>query len=153
MTVDCWLTNDRTTFSSLEKRKVGRRPIPLMIISLTEGQHDQMKRYIAASYANTNIMHPDVLDGIQERVDTFLRHCEAADGQAIDFYVRNLINTVRMRGSHFFQDYLHCFAMDCASFHLLHPHGTKSIEGRDLNLMKEYSYGDTLRSMSPSHLH
>jgi hypothetical protein len=87
-----------------------------------------MKRYIAGSYANTSIMRPDVVDGIQERANAFLRQCEAAKGQAIDFY-----------------DHLHCFAMDCASFHLLHPHGTKSIEGRDFNLMKEYSYGDTLR--------
>lgn len=39
--------------------------------------------------------------------------------------------------------------MDCASFHLLHPHGTKSIEGKDLNLMKEYSYGDTLKGCYP----
>ncbi|RDL36124.1 Uncharacterized protein BP5553_06736 [Venustampulla echinocandica] len=102
----------RTTFSTLRKR-----------------EHDQMKRYIAGSYANTSIMHPEVLDGIQERVKAFLRQCEEARKPAIDFYV-----------------YLHCFAMDCASFHLLHPHGTKSIEGKDLNLMQEYSYGDTLRT-------
>ncbi|KFY73695.1 hypothetical protein V499_06223 [Pseudogymnoascus sp. VKM F-103] len=101
----------RTTFSTLQKRK-----------------HDQMKRYIAGSYANTSIMHPEVVDGIQERVRAFLRQCEEAEKPAIDFYV-----------------YLHCFAMDCASFHLLHPHGTKSIEGRDLHLMEEYSFGDTLR--------
>ncbi|CEJ91335.1 hypothetical protein VHEMI07054 [[Torrubiella] hemipterigena] len=101
----------RATFSTLEKQ-----------------EHDQRKRYIAASYANTNIMHPDVISGIQERVDEFIRQCEAANGQAIDIY-----------------DYLHCFAMDCATFHLLHPHGTKSIEGRDIDLMKEYSYGDSLR--------
>lgn len=46
-----------------------------------------MKRHIAGSYANTNIMHPEVLDGIQERVDAFLVQCEKARGQAIDFYV------------------------------------------------------------------
>ncbi|ELR02056.1 hypothetical protein VC83_08524 [Pseudogymnoascus destructans] len=102
----------RTTFSTLQKRK-----------------HDQMKRYIAGSYANTSIMHFEVVDGIQERVRAFLRQCEEAEKPAIDFYV-----------------YLHCFAMDCASFHLLHPHGTKSIEGKDLHLMEEYSFGDTLRT-------
>ncbi|KFY33217.1 hypothetical protein V494_07827 [Pseudogymnoascus sp. VKM F-4513 (FW-928)] len=101
----------RTTFSTLQKR-----------------EHDQMKRYIAGSYANTNIMHPEVVEGIQERVGAFLRQCEEAEKPAIDFYV-----------------YLHCFSMDCASFHLLHPHGTKSIEGRDLHLMREYSFGDTLK--------
>lgn len=46
-----------------------------------------MKRHIAGSYANTNIMHPEVLDGIQERVDAFLGQCEKARGQPIDFYV------------------------------------------------------------------
>ncbi|OBT63929.1 hypothetical protein VE03_05948 [Pseudogymnoascus sp. 23342-1-I1] len=102
----------RTTFSTLQKR-----------------EHDQMKRYIAGSYANTSIMHSEVVDGIQERVGAFLRRCEEAGKPAIDFYI-----------------YLHCFAMDCASFHLLHPHGTKSIEGRDLHLMREYSFGDTLRT-------
>ncbi|KFY95042.1 hypothetical protein V498_03555 [Pseudogymnoascus sp. VKM F-4517 (FW-2822)] len=102
----------RTTFSTLQKR-----------------EHDQMKRYIAGSYANTSIMHSEVLSGIRERVGAFLRRCEEAEKPAIDFYV-----------------YLHCFAMDCASFHLLHPHGTKSIDGRDLHLMQEYSFGDTLRT-------
>ncbi|KFY69355.1 hypothetical protein V496_00290 [Pseudogymnoascus sp. VKM F-4515 (FW-2607)] len=106
----------RTTFSTLQKR-----------------EHDQMKRYIAGSYANTSIMHSEVLSGIRERVGAFLRRCEEAEKPAIDFYV-----------------YLHCFAMDCASFHLLHPHGTKSIDGRDLHLMQEYSFGDTLRITSIS---
>jgi len=36
--------------------------------------------------------------------------------------------------------------MDCASFHLLHPYETSSIDGTDRSLMQEYSYGDTLKS-------
>ena len=47
-----------------------------------------MKRYIAGSYSNTSIMHPEVVDGIQERVEEFLRQCEEAGKPAIDFYVR-----------------------------------------------------------------
>ncbi|RFU26932.1 hypothetical protein B7463_g9409, partial [Scytalidium lignicola] len=43
----------RTTFSTLQKQ-----------------EHDQMKRHIAGSYANTSIMHPEVLDGIHERTDS-----------------------------------------------------------------------------------
>lgn len=54
-----------------------------------------MKRYIAGSYANTSIMHPEVLNGIQERVNAFLRQCEDARGLAIDFYV-NVITTLLM---------------------------------------------------------
>jgi hypothetical protein len=46
-----------------------------------------MKRYIAGSYANTSIMHSEVVDGIQERVRALLRRCEEADKSAIDFYV------------------------------------------------------------------
>lgn len=33
-------------------------------------------------------MHPDVVNGIQERVDEFMRQCEAAGEQAMDIYVR-----------------------------------------------------------------
>lgn len=50
-----------------------------------------MKRFIAGSYANTRIMHPEVLDGIQERVKAFLRQCEEAREPAIDFYVNSVI--------------------------------------------------------------
>ena len=55
-----------------------------------------MKRYIAGSYANTNIMHPKVFDGIQERVNAFLRQCEDARGQAIDFYVNTIFTLLLM---------------------------------------------------------
>lgn len=50
-----------------------------------------MKRYIAASYTNTSIVHPEVCNGIQERVDAFLRQCEDARGHAIDFYVTTIV--------------------------------------------------------------
>jgi hypothetical protein len=40
-------------------------------------------------------MHPEVLEGIQERVNVFLRQCEDAGEQAIDFYV-NIIITLPM---------------------------------------------------------
>lgn len=49
-----------------------------------------MKRYIAAAYTNTSISDPEVCDGIQERVDAFLRRCQEARGQAIDFYVNTI---------------------------------------------------------------
>lgn len=46
-----------------------------------------MKRHIAGSYANTSIMHPDVVDGIQERVRAFLKRCEEPGKAVIDVYV------------------------------------------------------------------
>jgi len=84
-----------------------------------------MKRYIAAPYAKTSIMHPEVLEGIEDRTSAFLNRCKDSANKAMDVYI-----------------WLHCFALDCASFHLLHPYGTKSIEGRDLNIMKGMSFYD-----------
>lgn len=55
-----------------------------------------MKRYIAVPYTNTSIMHPEVFDGIQERVDAFLRQCQDARGQAIDFYVSIIVTLYMM---------------------------------------------------------
>lgn len=48
-----------------------------------------MKRHIAGSYANTNIMHSSAFDGIQERVRAFVKYCEEARKEPyIDFYVK-----------------------------------------------------------------
>lgn len=58
-----------------------------------------MKRYIAGSYANSSIMHPEVVDGIQERVKVFLRQCEDAGEQAIDFYVSIIMPFIRMENT------------------------------------------------------
>lgn len=49
-----------------------------------------MKRYMADRYANTNIMRPDNLQGIEERAQAFLKKCletNASQGDT-DVYVR-----------------------------------------------------------------
>ncbi|KUJ21876.1 cytochrome P450 monooxygenase [Mollisia scopiformis] len=114
---------DKTEFYTLFKQ-FGTRT---MFSTLDKGNHSQKKRHIASQYANTNIMHPEVLGGIQDRANAFIRICEKSKGTGMDAYI-----------------YLHCFALDCASHHLFHPYGTKSIEGADLNMMEELSYHDSL---------
>lgn len=59
-----------------------RRLSQLMIV-----QHSQKKRYVAGQYANTNIMRSQVLGGIQDRVDAFVKKCVESGGASIDVYV------------------------------------------------------------------
>lgn len=54
---------------------------------LTLRKHSQKKRYIAGQYANTNIMRPQVVGGIQERADAFVKKCVEAQGASMDAYV------------------------------------------------------------------
>lgn len=97
-------------------------------------QHSQKKRYIAGQYANTNIMRPEILDGIRDRADAFVQKCIESKGASMDAYV-----------------YLHCFALDCASHFLFHPYGTHSIERKeDFEMMEEQSYHNSLKGQQPS---
>ncbi|KAG0650295.1 Cytochrome P450 monooxygenase cypX [Hyphodiscus hymeniophilus] len=50
-------------------------------------KHDQMKRYIAGPYAKTNILHAEVLGGVQNRADAFLERCRESGNTALDVYV------------------------------------------------------------------
>ncbi len=79
-------------FSTLWKSDVGGLIILDWPISLTIRQHNQKKRHIAGQYANTNIMRPDNLKGIEERAQAFLKKCletNASQGDT-DVYVRKL---------------------------------------------------------------
>ncbi|TVY17621.1 putative sterigmatocystin biosynthesis P450 monooxygenase [Lachnellula arida] len=90
----------------------------------------QKKRYIAGQYANTNIMRPSVVGGVQERAAAFVMKCAESGRESLDVYV-----------------YLHCYALDCATHHLFHPYGTHSIEREeDLEMMQELSYYPTVKS-------
>ncbi|KAL3424538.1 cytochrome P450 [Phlyctema vagabunda] len=116
---------DKTEFYSLFKQ-FGYKT---MFSTLFKSDHSQKKRHIAGQYANTNIMRPEVLGGIQERADVFIANCEKTEGLSTDVYVS-----------------LHCYALDCASHHLFHPHGTHSLEEEsDLHLMQELSYHNSLQ--------
>lgn len=50
-------------------------------------QHSQKKRYIAGQYANTNIMRAQVMSGIQDRADAFVKQCMRSAGMSTDAYV------------------------------------------------------------------
>ncbi|TVY85498.1 Pisatin demethylase [Lachnellula suecica] len=119
---------DRTEFYSLFMQ-FGVRT---MFSTLWKGDHSQKKRHIAGQYANTNIMRPSVVGGIQERADAFVEKCVETGKRSLDIYV-----------------YLHCYALDCASHHLFHPYGTHSIERKeDQKMMEELSYYPTIKNLS-----
>lgn len=89
--------------------------------------HSQRKRILADKYANTNIMRPEHLAGLQDRAQRFLQSCTSLG--EVDAYVQ-----------------LHCFALDGASQFLFHPNGTNALsDERDLEIVKELSYRDSLR--------
>ncbi|CZT40831.1 related to benzoate 4-monooxygenase cytochrome P450 [Rhynchosporium secalis] len=100
-----------------------------MFSTLVKGDHSQKRRYIAGQYANTNIMRPQVMEGIQDRAEAFAKRCAESQGTSLDAYI-----------------WLHCFALDCASHHLFHPYGTHSIDdNEDFEMMEEQSYHDSLK--------
>ncbi|KAK6581509.1 hypothetical protein PZA11_006200 [Diplocarpon coronariae] len=47
----------------------------------------QKKRHIAGPYANTNILRPQVIGGIRERANAFVKKCTEARGKSLDAYV------------------------------------------------------------------
>ncbi|KAE9370408.1 putative cytochrome P450 [Stipitochalara longipes BDJ] len=117
---------DKTEFYTLFKQFNTRT----MFSTLDKGTHSQKKRFIASQYANTNIMRPQVMGGIQDRADAFIKKCVQSGHSGTDAYV-----------------YLHCFALDCASHHLFGRYGTHSIEqSEDLEMMEELSYHDSLKN-------
>jgi hypothetical protein len=90
--------------------------------------HSQRKRILADKYANTNIMRPEHLAGLKDRARRFLQNCTSTVD--VDAYVQ-----------------LHCFALDGASQFLFAPNGTNSLsDQRDLEIVKELSYRDSLKS-------
>jgi Cytochrome P450 len=100
--------------------------------------HSQRKRVLADKYANTNIMTPEHLAGLEERARTFLHNCTSTIDGEVDIFVQ-----------------LHCFALDGASQFLFHPNGTKSLSDQhDFEMMKELLYHDSLkREWRLSHSH
>lgn len=97
-----------------------------------KADHSQRKRILADRYSNSNIMRPEILQGLEKRAGDFLSNCCNAPGSVADVYVQ-----------------LHCFALDGASQHLFHPYGTNSLnDPEDFKLMQELSYHDSLRRES-----
>lgn len=50
-------------------------------------QHAKRKRIIADRYANSNVLRPAPLSGIQERSLNFIKRCEASVGNSHDIFV------------------------------------------------------------------
>ncbi|WKT51096.1 Cytochrome P450 [Fusarium oxysporum f. sp. vasinfectum] len=92
----------RTMFSTLQKGPAS--------LELPLEPHSQRRRIIADRYANTNINRQNSLHGIQERSQNFITRCKDAPKQELDVYM-----------------FLHCYAFDCVTHHLFHPHGSDSI--------------------------
>jgi hypothetical protein len=76
-------------------------------------QHSQKKRYIAGQYANTNIMRPGVIDGIQDRADAFVKICAESQGASVDIYVgaHNLTTTIPTDCQRFTYTAMHWIAL------------------------------------------
>lgn len=93
-----------------------------------KAQHSQRKRIVADRYANTNVMKPEVLDGLKRKAADFLANC-VRQKECVDVYVE-----------------LHCYALDGASQHLFAPYGTNSLnDAQDRAIMRELSYHDSLQ--------
>ena len=123
---------DKTEFYDLFKQYDHRT----MFSTLNKNDHAQRKKIFAERYAMTNIMRPDILEGIQKRADSVIEKCRASmSSGSLDVYV-----------------VLHCYALDCASHFLFNPGGTDTLNNpSDLPLMQELSYHDSIRQRLVEH--
>lgn len=124
---------DKTEFYNLFT-VYGRRT---MFSTLNKEDHARRKRVLADRYANSNVMKPESLGGIEERSGRLLalvrRNVEAGAGGgsgSLDLYIT-----------------LHSYAFDCASHHLFHPFGANSLQNReDEGIMREVTFDSSLQN-------
>ncbi|KAF5682004.1 cytochrome P450 monooxygenase [Fusarium denticulatum] len=115
---------DKTSFYNLFSQ-FGLRT---MFSTLPKGPHSQRRRVIADRYANTNVNREASLHGIQERSRNFITRCQDAPKQELDVYM-----------------FLHCYAFDCVTHHLFHPHGSDSIlQASDEETLHEAVFDNSL---------
>ncbi|SPO02789.1 related to benzoate 4-monooxygenase cytochrome P450 [Cephalotrichum gorgonifer] len=74
---------DKTEFYDLF-RVYGRRT---MFTTLNKSDHSKRRRIIADRYANSNIMRPVSMTGIQERASKFITKCNESVGQSLDIFL------------------------------------------------------------------
>lgn len=78
----------RTMFSTLKKQDVSFTCLintrSLLILVL---KHAQRKRLFADRYAMTNIVRPEIIQGIQARAESVLSKCKESMGGYLDVYV------------------------------------------------------------------
>ncbi|KAL2417549.1 hypothetical protein ABEF91_007069 [Exophiala dermatitidis] len=100
-----------------------------MFSMLKRNDHARRKKIFAERYSMTNVLRPDVLDGIQVRAAKVLQKIKSSTDGCLDVYVT-----------------LHCYAVDCASHFLANPRGLNTLDDvNDFKMMQELSYHDTLR--------
>ncbi|KAF5715962.1 cytochrome P450 monooxygenase 4ac1 [Fusarium mundagurra] len=115
---------DKTSFYNLFSQ-FGLRT---MFSTLPKGPHSQRRRVIADRYANTNVNREASLHGIQERSQNFIARCKDAPKQELDVYM-----------------FLHCYAFDCVTHHLFHPHGSDSLlQASDEETLHEAVFDNSL---------
>jgi hypothetical protein len=94
----------------------------------------------------TNIVRPDIIQGVEARAESVLRKCTESIGSYLDVYVSSrYFNKVDVSLTEA-QVTLHCYALDCASHFLFSPGGTDTLNNPDdLILMQELSYDNSLK--------
>ncbi|KAI8230942.1 putative sterigmatocystin biosynthesis P450 monooxygenase STCB [Colletotrichum sp. SAR 10_86] len=106
-----------------------------MFSTLEKGDHAKRKRIIADRYANSNVVKPTALSGIEKRAKEFVRQCGEHTKTSMDVYIS-----------------LHAYACDCITHHLFHPYGTNSLQKKeDLDMMHQVTSDDSLRSRLVQH--
>ncbi|OLN81689.1 putative sterigmatocystin biosynthesis P450 monooxygenase STCB-like protein 5 [Colletotrichum chlorophyti] len=122
---------DKTEFYDLF-RVYGRRT---MFTTLNKEDHAKRKRIIADRYANSNVLRPAPLSGIEERSQRFINRCQASVGQSHDIFMS-----------------LHSYACDCVTHHLFHPYGSNCLENKDdEDMMHQVAADDSLQNRLVQH--
>ncbi|EQK98156.1 Cytochrome P450 [Ophiocordyceps sinensis CO18] len=123
---------DKSNFYDLFK-VYGRRT---MFTMLNKTDHAKRKRLLADRYANTSVMQPVSMQGMQERSQAFLGRCTSAS--------RNKTSEVFVA--------LHAYACDCITHHVFHPHGSDCLGRKaDQDMMHQSTADDSLQNRLISH--
>ncbi|KAM6520224.1 hypothetical protein FALCPG4_013777 [Fusarium falciforme] len=117
---------DKSTFYDLFT-VFGRRTL---FSTLDKTTHAKRKRLLADRYANSNVLKPASLNGIENRAREFARQCGDSTGSSVDVYIK-----------------LHAFACDGVTHHLFQPYGTDCLGNPgDREMMDQVNADDSLRS-------
>ncbi|KZT11776.1 cytochrome P450 [Laetiporus sulphureus 93-53] len=115
---------DKTTFY----RMFDNYETMCMFSTIDKVPHGERKKRFADRYNKSYIMQPETMTGIQERAEQFVEKCTEKPGAPVDIYI-----------------YLHCYALDCVTYHLFDPLGMQSLtQASDLLRVKELSYHDNM---------
>jgi len=99
----------------------------------------------ADRYAMTNVVRPEITQGIQARAMSVVKQCSESIGSYLDVYV-SFRYPASLAQLLICQVTLHCYALDCASHFLFTPGGTDTLNNPDDKiLMEELSYDDSLK--------